>query len=257
MMKTLARGVLNRTGLYWPMRSAWFGLKRPPWWQGEQERVNFRARFAPKGALVFDVGANTGHYANDFLRLRRRVVSVEPNPSCAAELQRRFGWNSHFRLVRAALGGAKGTIKLHLADASAISSCDPEWIERVSASGRFEGHKWGEAVDVPMTTLDALIAEHGRPAHTKIDVEGFEAEVLKGLTQHAGMMSLEFTPELIERTIGCLERLTTLGYKEFNYSLHDACDWALPNWVSFDVILSEMRKRSGDGKTLGGDVFAR
>ncbi|HRF81237.1 MAG TPA: FkbM family methyltransferase, partial [Flavobacteriales bacterium] len=47
-------------------------------------------------------------------------------------------------------------------------------------AGGWEGQVWDRAIEVPVTTLDRLIDQYGRPAFVKIDVEGFEDEVLVG-----------------------------------------------------------------------------
>ncbi|HVX85303.1 MAG TPA: FkbM family methyltransferase [Phycisphaerae bacterium] len=257
MAKKLLRRTLTALHLYHPARNAWFSLKRPDWFIAEKKRLAFRKSLAPRGALVFDVGANVGEYAADFLHLGCRVVSVEPHPACAATLTSHFGNNPNFHLVQAALGDSPGSVTLHLADESAISSCAPDWIDSVHSSGRFQGHQWNKTLQVPMTTLDQLIATHGRPAHTKIDVEGFEPQVLAGLSQHAGLLSLEFTPELIDRSISCLDRLASLTYTEFNYADHGLDHFALDRWLPLDEMKRTIRSRAGDGRALGGDLFAR
>ena len=65
---------------------------------------------------------------------------------------------------------------------SAISSLSPDWIKAVKNTNRFEGRNWDLKKIVPVTTLDALIWEHGAPAFVKIDVEGYEDVVFQGLT---------------------------------------------------------------------------
>ena len=69
-------------------------------------------------------------------------------------------------------------------------------------------------------TMDSLIAQFGAPAFTKIDVEGFELEVLKGLTKPVKYLSIEYTvPEQVDKLKAILLYLHGLDNKvKFNYS---------------------------------------
>jgi FkbM family methyltransferase len=163
-------------------------------------------------------------------------------------------------LVPAAVGPAEGTVTIHQADASQIATCSTEWLEAVKSSGRFGRHGWGEPVEVPMTTLDKLIAEHGRPAFCKIDVEGFELDVLLGLSTPIPVMSFEFSPETIERACQCVKRITQLAGGEdrarFNYCAHGHLTYGLPEPAAAAPFQQAFRQLPPQAMKFGGDVYA-
>jgi hypothetical protein len=89
-------------------------------------------------------------------------------------------------------------------------------------NGRFAGYKWDRVERIKTTTLDSLIAEHGVPAFCKIDVEGFELDVLRGLSRPVPALSIEFVSENLDAVRKCLDRLESVGFSGFNYSLGES-----------------------------------
>jgi FkbM family methyltransferase len=211
--------------------------------------------FVRPGDLCFDIGANVGNRTEMFLALGARVVAVEPQAFCVGKLQRRFGSNPRVEIVPDAVGRMSGEAELLSSSAHTISSMSAEWVERVRASGRFGSHTWNDAGTVPVTTLDALISEQGVPSFCKIDVEGYEAEVLAGLSTPLDALSFEYTPEAIDSAIACLQRLAELGRTVFNYSIGDTGVFALEEWVDE----ATMARRIGDlgDSSAFGDIYAR
>ena len=156
----------------------------------------FYGQFVKAGDLTFDIGANLGDRTQILVDLGARVVAVEPQHSCANHLSERFG--DRVVVVEAALGAELGEAELLVASYHTLSSLSSEWVEAVQRSGRFAEFGWPDRLTVPMTTLDALVAEFGVPVFCKVDVEGYELEVLQGLSSPIPVLSYEFTVERLD-----------------------------------------------------------
>jgi hypothetical protein len=107
---------------------------------------------------------------------------------------------------------------------------------------------------VPLTTIDGLIAEHGAPAFIKIDVEGFEAEVLAGLTTAVPALSFEFTTIQRDVARACIERCIALGYKQFNAVLGESHAFEHANWIGASAVASWLAELPAGANS--GDVYA-
>ncbi len=209
-----------------------------------------------QNSLCFDVGANVGNRTRLFLVLGAHVVAVEPQIHCADFLAREFTCNSQFSLVRKALGAADGIAELQISNADTISSLSNAWIDAVKKSGRFSDYSWEQKQTVSVTTLDWLISQYGVPDFIKIDVEGFEYEVIKGLTQPVKALSFEFTPEYFDVTVLCLEHLESIGRIELNYSLGESMELGLKAWISPRELVETLSKYR-NSNTVYGDVYVR
>jgi FkbM family methyltransferase len=206
------------------------------------------------GDLVFDVGAHVGDRTLHFLELGARVVAVEPQASCVRVLRERVG--DRAVILPIGLASEIGRRSMAIATATTVSTMEPEWVSSTTQSERFVGITWDSTVEVEVSTLDALIEEHGVPVFIKIDVEGFEATVLAGLTQPVKAVSFEFIVERPTATESCVRRLHELGLVEFNYSNALRSEGlVLQPWVPADALLAEVRDLTERGAM--GDIYAR
>jgi len=227
----------------------------PKYKKQKRKMIAFYSQFVHSDDLCFDVGANTGNRTEIFLELGARVVVIEPQTSCIRILEEKFGEDKKITIIPKALGEKKGEAELKISDATTISSLSQEWINSVKASGRFSAYNWEKAEKVQITTFDELIDECGKPVFCKIDVEGYEYEVLKGLTQPVGVISFEFTPEHIAPAISSIKHLAGLGNTAYNYSIGESMKLVLQEWVTVDEIIQILTTLPD--KTVFGDVYAR
>lgn len=219
----------------------------------EQAALRFYARFVRRGSLCFDVGANVGDRTATLVRLGARVVAIEPQIACVAELERRFG--DAVRVVSAAVGAKEGREELLVADYPTLSTLNPQWIEAVRASGRFAEFDWTKRVQVDVTTLDTLIERFGSPEFCKIDVEGYELEVLRGLSQPIPALSFEFDHELLDSRLACVDHLDRLGMGKFNFSSGESMRLSFRRWLDADAIRTFLESAPRDA-VFFGDVYA-
>lgn len=222
-------------------------------WRKRQLRA-FYAQFIGPGDLCFDIGAHVGSRIDVWLGLGARVVALEPQPLCLDWLRRRYRDRAGVILLDRAVGAAPGRQSLLVSTRNpTVSSLSAEWVDEVGRTPGFAGVSWDHAVDVEVTTLDALIAAHGLPVFCKIDVEGYEYEVLRGLNRPLPALSFEYLVALPETALHCIERLTELGDYHYNWSRGERQQLQEPDWLTPDA----MRRRLETLQTGSGDVYAR
>jgi FkbM family methyltransferase len=198
-------------------------------WRRASRMKQFYSQFVSSGDLVFDIGANRGDRTELFVQMNARVVAVEPIKRMAARLRSIFRYST-VTVEPVGVGSQPGTLPLHVCSLNECSSFSGEFIQALSkVHGNFN---WEQVDVVPIVTMDTLVKQHGSPAFVKIDVEGFEKEVLAGLTVPVPALSFEVHPFDAITTVGAVsECLAKLGRYEFNLSLEESFAFVLPQWV--------------------------
>ena len=168
-----------------PRGQAWIqddqGDQLAPFWAGDLH--NWPPRWAQldvvpvmpvrQGSVVIDAGGHIGESANRALQMGASlVVSIEPDPLNAEALRRNLPdaiREGRLRVVEKALWDSEGTLTLERHDASTRTTVGTE-------------HSTHDGIEVPMTTLDRLVAELNleRVDFIKMDIEGAEQSALRG-----------------------------------------------------------------------------
>ncbi|PIY72723.1 MAG: FkbM family methyltransferase [Rhodobacterales bacterium CG_4_10_14_0_8_um_filter_70_9] len=215
----------------------------------------FYRPFLRPGDLAFDVGAHVGDRTAAFRALGARVVAVEPQARLMRALRMLHGRDRGVTLVRAALGAAEGETVLRVNTANpTVSTLSGAFTEAAEGAAGWEGQRWDATETVPLTTLDALIARHGRPAFVKIDVEGFEAAVLAGLSQPPPALSFEVVAAARGAGLAALARARALGYGAFRLSLGEGHVWA-GDWIGGAAMAAALAAMPDAANS--GDVYCR
>ena len=239
--------------LYGLIRSAVIYRARP--WKARRV-IRFYRPLVQPGDLCFDIGAHIGDRTAAFRRLGARVVAVEPQPQFAAALRTLHGRDGDVTLIEAAIGAEAGRADLLISNRTpTVSTLNEAWADRVAKEPSFAGVTWDTRARVTVITLDNLIAEHGRPAFCKIDVEGHEAEVLRGLTQPIRALSFEYLPGARGAAEACVERLAALGDYAFNVSVSETMRLIFPEWRNGDAMTKWIGALPEDAPS--GDIYAR
>jgi FkbM family methyltransferase len=179
--------------------------------------------FVTSGDLVFDIGAHVGDRVAVFRKLGARVVAAEPQPALVATLRLFYGRDRNVMIEPVAIGREAGTLDLQInLDNPTVSTASADFVAAAADAPGWEGQSWSKRVCVSVVTIDDLIARHGMPAFIKIDVEGFEAEVLAGCSRPPKALSFEFTTIQREIARACIERCVALGFTRFNAALGES-----------------------------------
>jgi FkbM family methyltransferase len=260
--KLQIQGMLQRAGLYHRLRTS---SVRELYWNmagrqqivAREKQISFYRHLLAEmrqGDLIFDVGANEGFKTDLFLRLGARVLAIDPDETNQSILRERF---VKLRLVRKPLVivdkavSDKSTVETMWIDGpgSAVNTLSQKWA--TALKGNKARHTYGNCgldfarqKTVETTTLEELISAHGVPIFIKIDVEGYELNVIRGLQRPVRYLSFEVNlPEFRPEGLQCVEllgRLATTGI--FNYAVDCEQGLALERWLSTDEFLNVLGK---------------
>lgn len=237
------------------------GFARSLWlYYGVPGRLRATRRFYRElirpGDRCFDIGAHVGNRSWVWAGLGAKVVALEPQPDFARFVRWLARRRAGIELVEAAVGARPGMLTLHISRRHpTVSTASRSFLESVAGAPSFGGVHWDQAIDVPVTTLDALVARYGRPDFVKIDVEGFEGEVLDGLSVPPRTLSFEWLAETIPSALACVDRLLRLGDYRFNAVMGEAMRFEFDPWVDEAAIRDWLRARPPHGGS--GDIYAR
>jgi FkbM family methyltransferase len=234
-LKQHAQAFLRQVGLYERLKSSfvydfYWAFANQQVLKDRTTEVEFYKRTLQgfrKGNLIFDIGANQGYKTDIFLRLGARVVAVDPDEESQESLRQRF---LKYRLTskRVDIEGKAVSdaisIKTMWIDApgSAKNTLNPKWVETL----RTDPKRFGQRLDfaserqVETITLEELMATHGLPFFIKIDVEGHEPSVLRGLNRPVPYLSFEVNlPEFKLEGLQCIDILHQIAADgQFNYA---------------------------------------
>lgn len=172
-----------------------------------------------RGGHVLDVGANIGYTAAVFagaLSPGHRVYAFEPEERNVAQLKqavRRLHLEDQVEAVHAAVGRSEGVVELWRNDAHHAD-------HRIATSSLKAQQPASSVSTVPLLSLDHFARDKGHVSFVKIDVQGYETEVLAGMTRLLGQpgltVAIEYMPDAIAALgfdpASMLEAFTSKGY---------------------------------------------
>jgi len=270
MLKSKFQNLLKRLGIYERIKASF--IYDTFWWFADRSILEMRSNevkfyrallgTTPEKLLVFDIGANHGQKTDVFLRLGAQVVAIEPDKSNQEILAQQF-LKLRLRPKPVTIIGKAESDKTAVAtmwvDApgSAKNTLSQKWVDTLRNDDERFGNKleFAGRLEVETTTLEALIEKYGLPFYVKIDVEGHEPSVLRGLKRPIPFLSFEVNlPEFVNEGVECVEILGRIAAQSrFNWSRDCQGTLALSEWVTSAELVKILR----DCKESSVEVFWR
>ena len=187
----------------------------------------------------FDIGANIGETTQWFLdNGYDNVIAVEPGADAFSQLFQKFSNDPRIIMHYLALSKQSGPLEFWNSNWHITSTASKSWV----LNSRFSGKCAWNAITKNAVTLDELIELHGLPDFLKVDVEGYELEVFKGLT-YSGIKNIafEWAEEEYTQLNEIINYLKGFRYLEFSFTyadnLSDSKNLTYKEWDKLDIHL--------------------
>jgi FkbM family methyltransferase len=204
-------------------KSYWFHRK-----QREAETMHLFEQLIPPGATVLDVGGHIGYIALYFASLvgpTGRIYCFEPGANNLPYLRENVGSHPNVTIIEHGVGARNEIRSFYLEDVTGQNNSFVKDFEVFKSNRAFAyaSNVTIQEVTVEVITLDDFCRVEGiRPSFVKVDVEGFELEVLEGASE----VLRDLRPMLmveIQRNYGRIEALM----QEHGYGMLSPADAAL------------------------------
>ncbi|MFM7905060.1 MAG: FkbM family methyltransferase [Microcystis sp.] len=149
------------------------------------ELMTYLYSYLPHRRAV-DIGANRGDVSSRLLQAGYQVYAFEPFPPVIDKLKNRLGDHPNFRLFPLAIGSENQTQELHIATDETPDNTyqDASFYSSLTKHSLSEGLVFTDTISVTVKTLASLHDAEELPKDiglVKIDTEGFDLEVIKGM----------------------------------------------------------------------------
>lgn len=190
--------------------------------------------------ILFDIGANRGDAVIAGLNKGYKVIALEPGPRVFKELVSNFIYNTNVVPLKFAVSDSDDSlVEFYECVEDGLSTIERSWL--TDPSMPYEGKEF-RTISATTITIDTLAKIYGSPDFIKIDVEGAEWSVFRGMTKKYGMLTFEWTINTIDEHIKQIDYLKSLGYKKIapqfiEHHLQEPKEWfnikdqRLDNWV--------------------------
>lgn len=201
--------------------------------------------------ILFDIGANSGDAVLAGLKLGYNIIALEPAPKVYKNLVCNFLYNENVVPIKMAVSDKDNqVIEFYEADQDGLSTMNKDWLTLDGMPYNGIGFRTIKANTV---TIDTLVKIYGIPDLIKIDVEGAEWSVLKGMSQNYGKITFEWTYATIDEHNKQLKYLESIGYTEVApqfivHHLEEPIEWFPLNGFNLDIWIAAHKDAWEKGK---------